>query len=83
MAAKLSPVGLEATMQALFQATYIGIGQGVGCLFARKVSAGVGMERMFLYSAGVVVGGWVPVAVARVGMRFRKGGLFAKSSMIS
>lgn len=69
--ASVAPRGLEATVQALFQVTWTGIGQGFGGLLGGLLYRSVGPQAMFLGASGVlfVTGGAGAVALRAVAPR--------------
>ncbi|KAI3428509.1 hypothetical protein D9Q98_007333 [Chlorella vulgaris] len=63
---QLSPPGLEATTQGLFQGLYFGLGTGIGSLCGGYVYQRHGAQAVYIASCAVVLVGWSLCALAQV-----------------
>ena len=66
MAKKLSPPGLESTVQGLFQGAYFGFGYGIGVLMGGLVSARWGYTVLYISGALTVLTGWMVARFLRM-----------------
>lgn len=58
-AKKISPPGLESTMQGIFQGIYFGVGVAIGGLFGGYVMQEHGSGAVFKWGALVTIAGWL------------------------
>ena len=61
---RLAPPGLAATMQALFNASYSGVGYGIGSLVGGLVHARAGARWVFAATAAIIAAAWVATTTA-------------------
>ena len=61
---RLAPPGLAATMQALFNAAYSGVGYGIGSLVGGLVHARAGARWVFAATAAIIAVAWVATTTA-------------------
>ena len=69
---RLAPPGLAATMQALFNAAYSGVGYGIGSLVGGLVHARAGARWVFAAAGALVAVAWVGTTAASVGVARRR-----------
>lgn len=65
-ASRLAPPGAAATMQALFNAAYTGVGYGAGSLLGGVVRARLGARWVFAAAGAVVAAFWLGTSMASV-----------------
>jgi predicted MFS family arabinose efflux permease len=68
-ASKVAPPGRGASMQGVFQATYLSIGGGLGGLLGGLLLESQGGATLFSTSALLVLGGWAAAWAAEVALK--------------
>jgi len=63
---RLATPATQATMQGMYQASYLAVGQGTGSVIGGVLSRKFGLPGAFAISSGVMAGGWVLYLVGTI-----------------
>jgi MFS family permease len=63
---RLSTPATQATMQGMYQAAYLAVGQGAGSVVGGVLAKKFGLPSAFTISSGVMAGGWVLYLVGTI-----------------